>query len=147
MKSDDSPTATRLLLDTSAVIDPPDRTELSLDSESTISSITLAELSAGVNAAPDTKTRALRLARLQIVETTLACLPFTAEAARVYGLFYAMIQAAGRNPRPRRMDLLIAAVAAVNRVPLVTRNGSDFADLQEMLTVIALSGRPTPTPA
>lgn len=110
MKCDDSHSTTRLLLDTSAVIDPPDRTELSLDSEGTVSSITLAELLAGVHAGRQD-------------------------------------QAAGRNPRPRRMDLLIAAVAAANRVPLVTRNGSDFAELREMLQVIALPGRPTPMPA
>ncbi|WP_232376497.1 type II toxin-antitoxin system VapC family toxin [Amycolatopsis aidingensis] len=127
-----------MLLDTSAVIDPPARSDLPEGSEVAISSITLAELSAGVHAAARPRERAVRLARLQRVESTLASLPFTPAAARMYGQLYAMVLDAGRNPRPRRLDLLIASVAAMHQLPLVTRNGADFTDLQPLLSLISL---------
>lgn len=41
------------------------------------------------------------------------------------------------------MDLLIAAVAAIHRIPLVTRNGADFTDLAPLVKVIALPALPT----
>ncbi|WP_158879886.1 type II toxin-antitoxin system VapC family toxin [Amycolatopsis anabasis] len=134
-------TRPRVLLDTSAVIDLPDSADLPSGSEIAISSITLAELSAGVHAATDARERAVRLVRLQRVEAAIASLSFTPAAARRYGQLYAMVLDAGRNPRPRRMDLLIAAVAAIHQLPLVTRNGADFADLSPILEVIALPGR------
>ncbi|WP_181776008.1 type II toxin-antitoxin system VapC family toxin [Amycolatopsis pittospori] len=36
------------------------------------------------------------------------------------------------------MDLLIAAIAATHRIPLVTRDGADFTDLAPLVKVIAL---------
>lgn len=56
----------------------------------------------------------------------------------MYGQLYAMVLDGGRQPRGRRMDLLIAAVAAIHRIPLVTRNGADFTDLAPLVKVIAL---------
>ena len=131
----------RVLLDTSAVIDPPERTDLPPDSDIAISAITLAELSAGVHAATRPRERAIRLARLQRVEATIASLSFSPAAARMYGQLYAMVLEAGRSPRPRRMDLLIASVAAIHRLPLVTRNAPDFDDLEPLVQVIGLPAR------
>lgn len=128
----------RLLFDTSAVIAPPAHDELPPGSEVAVSAITLAELSAGVHATTDPRERAVRLVRLQRVESSLQTLQFTAQAARMYGQLNAMVLDAGRNPRPRRMDLLIASVAAVHRLPLVTRNGADFTGLDPLLQVIAI---------
>lgn len=133
-----------VLLDTSAVIDLPDPGEIPDDRPTAISSITLAELAAGVHAAPRPRDRAVRLVRLQRVEASLVCLPFTPDAARMYGQLYAMVQDAGKQPRSRRMDLLIAAVAAVHQIPLVTRNACGFNDLKPFVRVIALPGRANP---
>ena len=47
-----------------------------------------------------------------------------------------MVLAVGRHPRPRRLDLMIAATAAVNDLPLYTRNIDDFAGLGDAVTIV-----------
>lgn len=131
-------TVERYLLDTSAVIDLPGPAHIAPDAEYLISSITVAELNAGIHAAMGPVQRADRLARLQWVSESFDPLPFTVGAARMYGQLVALVLAAGRNPRPRRMDLLIASVAATHRLPLLTRNPGDFAGLDPLLTMIGL---------
>jgi hypothetical protein len=42
------------------------------------------------------------------------------------------------HPRRRLADLMIASVAAANRLPLLTRNPTDFVGLESMVTVIAV---------
>ncbi|TFV55486.1 hypothetical protein E4P41_17160 [Geodermatophilus sp. DF01-2] len=42
---------------------------------------------------------------------------------------------AGRQPRRRQFDLLIAAVARSNRLPLATRNPADLAGLAGLVEV------------
>ena len=83
-----------------------------------------------------------RLNRLQWVSDTFDPLPFTVAKARIYGQLVALLLAAGRSHRPRRMDLLIAAVAATHRLPLLTRNPADFKDLHPLLVLIGLSSPP-----
>lgn len=83
---------------------------------------------------------AVRIDRLQWLAETLDVLPLTESAGRMYGQLYAMVLAAGRNPRPRRMDLLIASVAAVHQLPLATRNAQDFAGLAPLVELIDLGG-------
>ena len=57
-------------------------------------------------------------------------LPFDAPAARAYGRIYAATRAADRKPKgARAVDLMIAAVALGNQLPLITRNPDDFAHL------------------
>lgn len=56
------------LLDTSVVIDIHNIELSKLPNETSISTLTLAELSAGIPVAPDASTRAIRQQRLQAIE-------------------------------------------------------------------------------
>ena len=67
---------------------------------------------------------------------TYDVLPFDADVAESYGLLANMVRQAGRNPRPRRMDLLIAATAVRHGFSLATRNAADFRHLERVLTVV-----------
>jgi predicted nucleic acid-binding protein len=101
-----------------------------LPEEPAISAITLAELTAGPHATDDETERARRQDRLQRVEAVLDPLPFDAAAARAYGLVFAATRAVNRKPRgARAIDLMSAAVALANGLPLFTRNAADFAHL------------------
>jgi predicted nucleic acid-binding protein len=113
-----------------------------LPAELLISTVTLAELSAGVHSAEDAGERGRRVARLQRVEAAFSPLPFDAEAARQYGVIAGEVIARGRKPRGRVADLMIASVAAANRIPLFTTNPDDFRGLESVLTVV-----PVPVPA
>ena len=129
----------RGLLDTSVVIDLERITTAALPAEMAVSSVTLAELAAGPHATSDPEERARRQERLQRTEATFDPLPFDAEAARAYGLLYAAVVRAGRKARGRRaIDLLIAAVARANQLPLYTRNPADFAGLEDLVEVVAI---------
>jgi hypothetical protein len=44
--------------------------------------------------------------------------------------------AASRNPKPRKNDLMIAATAVANSLPLYTANVDDFKGLESMLEVV-----------
>ena len=128
----------RGVLDTSVVIDLPHIADDDLPEAATITAVTLAELSQGPQLARDERARALRIERLQLAEREYRSpLPFDARAARRYGTFVALVLATGRHPRPRRLDLMIAATAAVNDLPLFTRNIDDFAGLDDAMTLVA----------
>jgi toxin FitB len=127
------------VLDTSVVIDMRDIDEAVLPHESTITAVTLAELSQGPHLATTAKERAVRLERLQVVEAIYrAPLPFDAAAARRYGSLIALVIGSGRAVRPRRIDLMIAATAAAHDLPLYTRNMDDFAGLDDVVTIIGV---------
>src|SRR5688572_9700001 len=106
------------ILDTSVVVDLESLAESSLPIQSSVSAVTLAELAAGLHTTNDPVERGVRLMRLQLVEATFESLPLDAAAARNYGHLVALVIAAGQNPRPRRLDLLIAATAAAHGLPL-----------------------------
>ncbi|MDR7303011.1 type II toxin-antitoxin system VapC family toxin [Haloactinomyces albus] len=110
-----------------------DHTEL--PARMSISSVTLAELSAGPHHTGDPSERARRLDVLQRAEAEFDPLPFDTEAARVYGRVSAAVLEAGRVPRRRVADLMIASVAAANRLPLYTTNPDDFSGLKQLLSV------------
>lgn len=127
---------TRGLLDTSVVIDH-DVIDLDLlPDESAIAAVTLAELAAGPHATEDDDERARRQDRLQWAAVTWDAVPFDADAARAYGRVYAATRATGRTARTRLGDLLIAATAAANGLPLYTRNPADFRALEGIVPVV-----------
>ncbi|WP_411284464.1 type II toxin-antitoxin system VapC family toxin [Lapillicoccus sp.] len=127
------------LLDTSVVIDWHDPVvAAALPDQMAISVITAAELAAGPHLAATHAERAKRQARLQEVEATMEPLRFDSAAARSYGLVVAAVVRAGRKPRSRFADLLIAATAHANGLDLYTRNGDDFTGLEDLVDVIAI---------
>jgi predicted nucleic acid-binding protein len=126
------------LLDTSVVIDLDRLDPDDLPVEVAVCSITLAELAAAPSAAADPLERARRQDRLQRVEAVFEPIEFGAEAARAYGQVYAAVVAAGRKPRRRVADLMIAAVAVADGLPVVTRNPDDFVGLDGLVRVVAV---------
>lgn len=126
----------RTVLDTSVLLGP--RPE-PLEGELAISTASLAELHFGVLVARDESVRAERLRRLGVIERTFEALPVDAATARHYGRFAAAVAAAGRSPRARVMDLLIAATAAAHGARLATRNAGDLVGLGDHLEVLDLS--------
>lgn len=73
---------------------------------------------------------------MSLLLRTYDVVPFDAEAAESYGLLATIVRQAGRNPRPRRIDLMIAATAVCHGIALATRNGADLKYLQQALNVI-----------
>ena len=131
--------ASRGIVDTSVVIELEQIDPESLPSELSISTVTLAELAAGPHATADAAEKARRQDRLQRTEATLEALPVDVGVARAYGRVYAAVAQAGRKARGRRtFDLLIAATALANDLPLYTRNAGDFAVLDGLVDVIAI---------
>lgn len=119
------------LLDTSVVIALEQVPADSLPLEPAIAAVTLAELAAGPHATDDPEERARRQDRIQRIEALLDPLPFDAAAARAYGRVYAATRARERKPRgARAVDLLIAATALANDLPLFTRNPDVFDHLR-----------------
>lgn len=115
-----------------------------LPAELLTSTVTLAELSAGVHSAEDASERSRRILRVQRAEATFSPLPFDVEAARQYGVIAAEVISTGRKPRGRIADLMIASIAAANRLPLFTTNPADFHGLESAVTVV---GVPVPPAA
>ncbi|WFE26647.1 hypothetical protein O7623_25670 [Solwaraspora sp. WMMD791] len=56
-------------------------------------------------------------------------------AARAYGMICAAVLGAGRKPRRRLADLMIASVAVANGLPLYTTNPDDFIGLTNLVDV------------
>lgn len=136
------PRAGRGLLDTSVVVAIERVAPELLPGEPALSAVTHAELVAGPHATNDPDERARRQERLQLVEATFEPLPFDDGPARAYGRVYAAQLAAGRKARGRRaMDLLIAAVALANDLPLYTCNPDDFAALAKLIEIHAVRER------
>lgn len=132
------------LLDTNIMIlrkwiDPAE-----LPAEMAITAITLAELSAGPHQVRGTADndehaeRARRMDILQRAENEFDPIPFDAEAARIYGRICAAVVAAGRTPRRRVADLMIASIAVAEELPLFTTNPDDFKGLESLLSVVAV---------
>jgi predicted nucleic acid-binding protein len=127
--------AVRAILDTSVVI----ATDITpLVGELAISAITLAELHFGVLVAKRRKARAERLRRLLVLQRTFDALPLDEAVAASYGQVAAAVIEAGRQPRARSMDLLIAATAHAHSARLYTRNASDFDGLDDLVDVVTV---------
>lgn len=124
------------LLDTSVVIDLGEIPEDLLPRAVSVSAITFAELAAGIHAAVGPRVRAARLDRLQRLEAAFDPIPFDRGAARAYGRIHEAVAALGRSPRRRLADLLIAATAAAQGLPLYTRDRDAVAGLEDLLDVV-----------
>lgn len=141
------------MLDTNIIILRRWITPDELPDEMAISAITLAELSAGpheVRSSADQSAyeehaeRARRLDILQRAENEFDPIPFDAEAARIYGRVTAAVIAAGRKPRRRATDLMIASTAIAADLPLFTTNPDDFAGLDRLMLVVPVTRPPVP---
>ena len=119
-----------------------------LPDEMAISGITLAELSAGPHevrgndeqsAYDERAERARRLEILQRAESEFDPVPFDAEAARIFGRVTAAVVAAGRKPRGRVVDLMIAATAIGEGLPLYTTNPADLAGLGDLVRIVPVT--------
>jgi predicted nucleic acid-binding protein len=119
----------RVVLDTSVLIgeEPPG------DVEAAISVASITELHFGVLVADDDDERARRTTRLAAVEAAFDPLPVTVEVARAWGRLAAAVTRRGGNPRRRQIDLVIAATAMVEEVPLLTRNIADFQVIEDLV--------------
>jgi hypothetical protein len=79
---------------------------------------------------------------LQHAEATFDPLPYDHTAARLYGQICAAVRATGRQSRTRASDLMIAATAASNALPLYTANPGDFHGAEIFVELVAVQGRP-----
>ena len=107
-----------------------------------ITSVTLGELSFGPHTTDDPAKRAGRVAVLQHVEATFDPLSYDQGAARLFGQICAAVRAFGREPRKRASDLMIAATAAFNQLPLYTADPDDFKGSEDLVEVIGVEARP-----
>ncbi|MEJ7831934.1 MAG: type II toxin-antitoxin system VapC family toxin [Nocardioides sp.] len=125
--------AERAILDTSVII----ATDVSpIPGVLAISAVTLAELQFGVMVAKTREIRAERLRRLSVLQQHLDALPVDEAVAVSYGRLAAAVVEAGRQPRRRVMDLLIAATAHAHGARFYTRNPEDFAGLDDLIDVV-----------
>ncbi len=124
------------LLDTSCVIDLPDRLD-ELAEAAAVSTLTIAELAYGIHH-DDPLIAAAREARYRAVLNEFDPVPYSAQAAHLYGAIAASVRRSGRNPRPRRIDLMLASVAAELDAVLLTRNPDDFVGVGDIARVIAV---------
>jgi hypothetical protein len=102
--------------------------------------VTLTELHFGVLVAKERKVRAERLRRLLVLQRAFDALPLDESVAASYGQMAAAVVDAGRQPRARSMDLLIAATAHSHSARLYTRNASDFHGLDGLVEVAVALG-------
>jgi predicted nucleic acid-binding protein len=124
------------VLDTNTVILLPRLADVTrLPAEPMITAITLAELSAGPLVADDEAERAARQAHLQQAENDFEPLPFDAAAARAFGQVAASLRRAGRKPKARAYDALIAATALANGLAVHTCNPKDFEGIGDLEVV------------
>lgn len=103
-----------------------------------VSAISLGELASGLDVASVPESEA-RLRRFRAVLDGYEIVPFGVEEAKLYGALTTLVRAAGRNPRPRRLDLQIAATAGAARIPLLTRNPADFVGIDRLVDVVPIA--------
>jgi predicted nucleic acid-binding protein len=125
------------LLDTSVVINYPALAVATHTASAAVSTITLAELAYGLHTT-DPLLNTARERRYHWITDTFDPIPFDTNAARIYGALCTSVRAAGRAPKPRRFDLLIAAVAVSLGIPLITRNERDFKGIHTALKVLSV---------
>ncbi|MDJ0337598.1 type II toxin-antitoxin system VapC family toxin [Cryobacterium sp. PH31-O1] len=124
-------TTTRGLLDTSVFVaresNRPLRVDL-LPLEQVVSAITLGELSAGVHAAVNADSRAMRMKTLDML-SAIAVLPVDAEVAAIWARLRQNLRDNGR--RLNVNDLWIASTALAHSLPVYTQD-TDFQVLSDL---------------
>ncbi len=125
----------KAILDTSVLIATDVRP---LEGELAISAAALAELHFGVLVTPDGSVRAERLRRLTVFQRRFTALPVDDAVATSYGQLAAAVVAAGRRPRARVMDLLIAATAHAHSARLYTRNAGDLVGIEHLVDIVSV---------
>jgi predicted nucleic acid-binding protein len=123
----------RAILDTSVVIADP---VAPIPGDLAISAITLADLNFGVLVAKSAEVRAERLRRLSLLQQRFDALPVDDAVAISYGRLASAVVDAGRQPRRRAMDLLIAATAHAHGATLYTRNPADFTGVDTLVDIV-----------
>ena len=126
----------KALLDTSVLITENVPT---LEGELAISAVSLAELHFGVLVAKGPSARATRLRRLSDVQRRFEALPVDEDVGVSYGRLAAAVRDAGRQPRSRSLDLLIAATAHAHGARLYTYNPTDLVGVEDLVEVHSLS--------
>ena len=125
----------RAILDTSVLIADD---VAPLAGELAISIASLAELHFGVLVTGDAAVRAERLRRLSELQRTFDALPIDYGVSVSYGQLAAAAAQAGRQPRARVMDLLIAATAHAHNARLYTRNAKDLLGIEHLIDIVAV---------
>ncbi len=129
-----------ILLDTSVLIDPLDRMPAG---EMGASTLCLAELHFGVEAATSVGERNLRLQRVARYSEVLEWIEFDEADAKSYGVLAARV-ASVRAQHARSKDILIAAQALTLGIPLMTRNVRDFELVSDLVEIIGPDDLPSP---
>lgn len=125
----------RAVLDTSVLIaEEPLRPGI----ESSISTVSIAELHFGLLIAADESTRAARATRMGLIEARFPDpLPLDDRVAREWGRLQAAVAGRGANPRNRMADLAIAATAIVYEATLLTHNLKDLSIVEDLVDLQA----------
>ena len=116
-----------------------------LPEEPLITTVTLAELSVGPLVATTAEERAARQSHVQQAESDFDPLPFDVPAARAFGRVALALRRSGRAVKPRAYDVMIAATALANGLPLYTCNPRDFTGI-DGLTVVSVPVPSLPVP-
>jgi hypothetical protein len=103
-----------------------------------VSAVSVGELAFGIGVG-DAEERVAREQFLRDVVVDHQILPYGVEEAKLYGVLATLVRAAGRSPRPRRLDLQIAATAAAASIPLLTSNPGDFVGADRLVEVVAVA--------
>jgi predicted nucleic acid-binding protein len=123
----------RAVLDTSVLIgDETVRAGI----ETSISAISISELHFGLLVAGGDESRALRAARLGMIEARFPNpLPLDDRVARALGRLKATVAQRGGRPRRRVADLAIAATAMVHEAVLITADVEDLKLVDDLVDV------------
>ena len=109
-----------------------------LEGDLAISIASLAELHFGVLVTSEASVRAERLRRLSALQRTFDALPVDEDVSVSYGQLAAAVAQAGRQPRARVMDLLIAATAHAHGARLYTRNAKDLIGIEHLVDIVSV---------
>ncbi len=106
--------------------------------ETAISAVSISELHFGLLIAADDEARALRAARLGLIEARFPSpLPLDDRVARALGRLKATVSRRGGQPRRRVADLAIAATAIVHEAVLITADVEDLKLVADLVDVRA----------